>query len=78
MVFTLNAIPIKSTLDETDTNVWAALVGKVVTKARAVGNSIQDDNDLTIIRIRTTKTEVMIAPGKDYVMVAIHKQIREM
>lgn len=77
MVFSNKGIPIKSTLDETQTTLWAALVGEVVSKARIVGKSVEEGSNLTMLRIRSTRHEVMIAPEKDYILVALHKQLKE-
>lgn len=77
MVFTMDGVAIKSNLDETQTTLWAALVGEVVKNAREVGKSIEEGNNFTMLRIRSTKHEVMIAPEKDYMLVSIHQQVNE-
>lgn len=77
MVFSNKGIAIKSTFDELQTTLWAALVGKVVAKARTVGKSVEEGSNLTMLRIRSTQYEVMISPEKDWILVAIHKQVNE-
>lgn len=77
MVFSKNGIVIKSTLEETLTKLWAALVGEVVRKARSVGKTIEEGSNLTMVRIHTAQHEIMISPEKDFVMVAFYKQTNE-
>jgi dynein light chain roadblock-type len=77
MLFNLNGVAIKSNLDESQTNLWAFLVRDVVNRARVLGKSIAEGNNLAMLRIRTTKYEVMIAPEKEFIMVSLHKQINE-
>lgn len=77
MVFSLDGIAVKSTLSDAQTTIWGALIGEVVSKARSVGKVIEDGNNFTLLRIRSTKHEVMIASEKDYILVAIHQQVVE-
>ena len=56
-------IPIKSTLDQATTNQYAAAHSQLAAKARSVVRDIDPQNDLTFLRFRTKKHEVMVAPG---------------
>lgn len=57
-------IPIKTTLDNTTTVQYAGLIGQLSDKARSVVRDLDPTNDLTFLRIRTKKHEIMVAPGK--------------
>ncbi|XP_053552745.1 dynein light chain roadblock-type 1-like [Bombina bombina] len=56
-------IPIKSTLDNPTTMQYAGLMHQLVMKARGSIRDIDPQNDLTFLRIRSKKNEIMIAPG---------------
>lgn len=77
MVFKNNGVAIKSNLDESQTNLWAVLVAEVARKAKSVGKSMSNGNSMTMVRIRSTKYEVMITPEDDYILVSIHQQVDE-
>eukprot|EP00695_Tsukubamonas_globosa_P001153 TRINITY_DN209_c0_g1_i4.p1 TRINITY_DN209_c0_g1~~TRINITY_DN209_c0_g1_i4.p1 ORF type:complete len:100 (+),score=15.98 TRINITY_DN209_c0_g1_i4:77-376(+) len=50
---------------------YSALVTQLATKARSVVRDIDATNDLTFLRVRSKKHEIMIAPDKDYVLIVI-------
>lgn len=77
MILTSDGIVIKSNLDEMQATLWSTMVIDVMSKARIVVKSIEEGNNLTMLRIRSTEYEVMIATEKDHVFVAIHKQVGE-
>lgn len=67
----LIGIPIKSTLDNASTVQYAANIHQLLMKARGIVRDIDPQNDLTFLRVRSKKNEIMIAPGKEkytYVM----------
>ena len=55
--------PIKSTLDNSASMQHAALLHQLTAKARSVVRDIDPQNDLTFLRIRSKKNEIMVAPG---------------
>ena len=57
-------IPIRSTLDNATTVQYASQVGQLTTKARCTVRDLDPTNDLSFLRVRTNKHEIMIAPGK--------------
>lgn len=77
MIFNNDGIAIKSSLDESQTNIWAALVADLTSKAKSVGKSISEgkSNNMTMVRIRSTKYDVMITPEDDHILVSIHQQV---
>ncbi|XP_053297896.1 dynein light chain roadblock-type 1, partial [Pleuronectes platessa] len=56
-------IPVKTTLDNSSTVQYAGLIHQLVMKARSTVRDIDPQNDLTFLRIRSKKNEIMIAPG---------------
>uniref|UniRef100_A0A3P9QED3 Dynein, light chain, roadblock-type 1 n=1 Tax=Poecilia reticulata TaxID=8081 RepID=A0A3P9QED3_POERE len=57
-------IPVKSTLDNQSTVQYSALIHQLVMKARSTLRDIDPQNDLTFLRVRSKKNEIMIAPGE--------------
>ncbi|KAE8576587.1 hypothetical protein XENTR_v10004252 [Xenopus tropicalis] len=66
-------IPIKSTMDNQTTVQYASLMHQLVMKARGSVRDIDCQNDLTFLRIRSKKNEIMIAPDKDYFLIVIQQ-----
>ena len=57
-------IPIRTTLDNSTTVQYASLLHKLTVQARNVVRDTDPTNDLTFLRVRSKKHEIMIAPGK--------------
>uniref|UniRef100_A0A3Q3KHW8 Dynein light chain roadblock n=1 Tax=Monopterus albus TaxID=43700 RepID=A0A3Q3KHW8_MONAL len=64
-------IPIKTTLDNSSTVQYAGLIHQLVMKARSTIRDMDPQNDLTFLRVRSKKNEIMIAPDKDYFLIVI-------
>lgn len=64
-------IPVKSTLDNTTTVQYAGLMSQLADKARSVVRDLDPGNDLTFLRIRSKKHEIMVAPDKDFILIVI-------
>eukprot|EP00727_Mastigamoeba_balamuthi_P001672 m51a1_g11501 putative dynein light chain roadblock-type 2-like (160) ;mRNA; r:2678-4989 len=64
-------VPIRSTLDNTETQQYAALVTQLASKARSTVRDLDPSNDLTFLRVRSKKHEIMIAPEKEYTLIVI-------
>ncbi|KAK3536661.1 hypothetical protein QTP86_015457 [Hemibagrus guttatus] len=64
-------IPIKTTMDNSSTVQYAGLLHQLVMKARSTVRDIDPQNDLTFLRVRSKKNEIMIAPDKDYFLIVI-------
>ena len=63
IVVNAEGIPIKTTLDNSTTTQYASLLQQLTSKARSVVRDIDPQNDLTFLRIRSKKHEIMVAPG---------------
>lgn len=69
--FSKKGIPVKSTLDNTTTVQYAGLMSQLADKARSVVRDLDPSNDLTFLRVRSKKHEIMVAPDKDFVLIVI-------
>lgn len=70
-LFPHSGIPIKSTMDNPTTTQYASLMHNFILKARSTVREIDPQNDLTFLRIRSKKNEIMVAPDKDYFLIVI-------
>ncbi|KAJ8259191.1 hypothetical protein COCON_G00182030 [Conger conger] len=71
IIVNAEGIPVKTTLDNSSTVQYAGLIHQLVMKARSTVRDIDPQNDLTFLRIRSKKNEIMIAPDKDYFLIVI-------
>uniref|UniRef100_A0A0K8TPR0 Dynein light chain roadblock n=1 Tax=Tabanus bromius TaxID=304241 RepID=A0A0K8TPR0_TABBR len=71
IVVNSEGIPVKSTLDNTTTVQYAGLVSQLSDKARSVVRDLDPSNDLTFLRVRSKKHEIMVAPDKDFILIVI-------
>lgn len=71
MIVNNAGIPIRSTLDSTETQQYATLLAQLTAKSRSTVRDLDPSDDLTFLRIRTRKHEIMIAPDKDYTMIVL-------
>jgi len=63
IVVNSEGIPIRTTLDNSTTVQYAGLIHQLTQKARSTVRDIDPQNDLTFLRLRSKKHEIMIAPG---------------
>uniref|UniRef100_A0A4X2LU79 Dynein light chain roadblock-type 1 n=1 Tax=Vombatus ursinus TaxID=29139 RepID=A0A4X2LU79_VOMUR len=66
IVVNSEGIPIKSTMDNSTTMQYANLMHSFILKARGTVRDIDPQNDLTFLRIRSKKNEIMVAPGGSF------------
>ncbi|XP_036101742.1 dynein light chain roadblock-type 1 isoform X1 [Molossus molossus] len=71
IVVNTEGIPIKSTMDNPTTTQYANLMHNFILKARSTVREIDPQNDLTFLRIRSKKNEIMVAPDKDYFLIVV-------
>ncbi|XP_076047781.1 dynein light chain roadblock-type 2-like isoform X2 [Oratosquilla oratoria] len=62
IVVNSEGIPIKSTLDNPTTIQYTGLISGLTDKAKSVVRDLDPTNDLTFLRVRSKKHEIMIAP----------------
>ncbi|ROI16169.1 Microtubule-associated proteins 1A/1B light chain 3A [Anabarilius grahami] len=63
IIVNAEGIPIKSTLDNASTVQYAGNIHQLLMKARGIVRDIDPQNDLTFLRVRSKKNEIMIAPA---------------
>ncbi|EDW75829.1 uncharacterized protein Dwil_GK14988 [Drosophila willistoni] len=68
-----DGIPIKTTLENTQTVHYAALMQSLVVKARQVVLDLDATNEFTLLRMRTLTHEVILAPSDDFYCIVIQK-----
>ncbi|XP_037900207.1 dynein light chain roadblock-type 2-like [Glossina fuscipes] len=71
IVVNKEGIPVKSTLDNTTTVQYADLMSQLTDKARSVVRDLDPSNNLTFLRVRSKKHEIMMAPNRDFILVVI-------
>lgn len=64
--------PIRSTIEDTVVqNQYAHLISALAAKARHCVRDLDPTNDLSFLRIRSKKNEIMVAPDKDFILIVI-------
>jgi dynein light chain roadblock-type len=67
-------VPIKSNITTTaEQTRYAAMVTALSEKARHCIRDLDPTNDLTFLRIRSKKNEIMVAPERDFTLIVIQK-----
>ncbi|KAL0811427.1 hypothetical protein ABMA28_009830 [Loxostege sticticalis] len=54
---------------------YAGLMSALVDKAKAVVRDLDPSNDLTFLRIRSKKSEVMVAPDKEFILIVVQHPV---
>ncbi|XDV52612.1 hypothetical protein PO909_021326 [Leuciscus waleckii] len=73
IIFSKEGIPIRSTLDSAMTVKYVGLLHQLSMTTRSTVRDIDPQNDLTFLRIRTQKREIMVTADKEYQMIVIQK-----
>ncbi|KAL9975367.1 hypothetical protein ACROYT_G012522 [Oculina patagonica] len=71
IVVNSEGIPIRTTMDNSTTVQYAGLIHQLTSKARSTVRDIDPQNDLTFLRVRSKKHEILVAPDKEYLMIVI-------
>ncbi len=58
-------------MDNETTSQHAALLQQLSDKSRNIVRELDPNDDLSFIRLRTRKHEIMIAPDRDYLLAVI-------
>ncbi|CAB4395891.1 roadblock-type dynein light chain [Rhizophagus irregularis] len=62
---------IKSNLDPTLNKKYSDLITKLIEQATFCVKEMDETNDLSFLRVRTKKHEIMIVPDKEYLLIVI-------
>ncbi|CAG8552096.1 9491_t:CDS:2 [Paraglomus brasilianum] len=60
---------IKSTLDDVPTKKYSEIINKMVNQTRGHIADIEEGNELTFLRVRTKKYEIIVHPENGYILV---------
>lgn len=71
-----NGNPIKSTMNDKTSLHYAGLFGQVIDKANFAIESLDPENELDFLRIRTRKHEVIITPD-DYLVFVVLQSLSD-
>ena len=71
LIVNTDGIPIKTTLEPAETVQLGALVTHFAKKTRGVIQQLDPENELTFVRVRSKKHEILIAPDDDYTLVVL-------
>ncbi|GAU96178.1 hypothetical protein RvY_07663 [Ramazzottius varieornatus] len=71
MVLTQDGVILRSTLDDETAASYASVVHDLVSRTRHGVRDLDPGNDLSFLRIRTKKHEIMVAPDRDYLLIVI-------
>ncbi|CAF0879563.1 unnamed protein product [Brachionus calyciflorus] len=73
IVMNNDGIPIRTTLPQNKTALYVGLIHGLAVKTKSAIKEMDHQNDLTFIRLRSHKDEVLIAPDKEFTMIVIQK-----
>ncbi|KAJ3183031.1 Dynein light chain roadblock-type 2 [Geranomyces variabilis] len=62
---------IRSTLDNIQTQQISTLVTQLAARGKSVVRDLDPEDDLTFLRIRSKKNEIMVAETKQYLLITI-------
>ncbi|TNJ27246.1 Roadblock-related dynein light chain [Giardia muris] len=71
VIINSDGIPIRTSLDEEQATIYAGICSQLVMKGRALINAIDPSDELRLLRFRSRKYELLLAPDKGYVMIVI-------
>ena len=73
IVINSDGIPIKTTLDNALTVQTAALIHGLFLKAKSTVKEINPADNLELIRLRSFKHEILVAPSPEYLLVCMQE-----
>ncbi|CAF1395043.1 unnamed protein product, partial [Didymodactylos carnosus] len=62
---------VRSNIDSSTTMSLSGLIKTLTDKAKGCVRDIDPQNDLTFLRIKTKKQEILVAPDKDYLTIVL-------
>eukprot|EP00090_Calanus_glacialis_P017402 TRINITY_DN27119_c0_g1_i1.p1 TRINITY_DN27119_c0_g1~~TRINITY_DN27119_c0_g1_i1.p1 ORF type:complete len:104 (+),score=25.18 TRINITY_DN27119_c0_g1_i1:102-413(+) len=71
IVINSSGIVTKTTMDNTATAKMTSMVRSITSQAKSVVRDLDPINDLAFLRMRSNKTEILIAPDEDYILVVL-------
>lgn len=71
VILTSDGVPIRSDFPENETNLYSALVAHFVQRTKKALEDIPDSGETEIIRIRSKKSELIVAPYGNFIFIAV-------
>ena len=71
MIVNQKGVAIRSTMPQNETIEYGSLISQFYTKAQATIKSLHPEEDITFIRIRSNKHEIMIAPDREFSLIVL-------
>lgn len=71
IVVNSEGIPLRTDLDNSNTLLHASLCKALVSMANNTVRDIDPENELTILRVKSKKNELIISPWDDYLLIVI-------
>ncbi|KAM8892352.1 dynein light chain roadblock-type 2-like [Spinachia spinachia] len=78
IVVNTEGIPIRTTLDNSTTVVYAELLRHLTMKARNTVRDIDPQNDICFLRMRTKKHDILVAPENNFLLIVIQKHVNSL
>lgn len=64
LVMNSDGVPVRTTMDTTLTNSYSAVLSRLSDQSRSAIRDLDPLNEVTFIRMRSKKNEILMAPGK--------------
>ena len=71
IIMDANGLAIRSTFSEELSQQYCEMFSELCIAARNSVRTLDPENDLTFMRVRSHKHEIMVAPAKDYVLLVV-------
>merc|ERR1719446_1513430 len=71
VIVNADARPIRSTLEAKDSEQLAHKMSELCAKARSAVRTLDPQNDLTFLRVRSKKHEILLAPEKEFTLIVL-------
>ncbi|XP_071823561.1 dynein light chain roadblock-type 2-like [Apostichopus japonicus] len=77
IIINAEGTPVKTTLDDSTTLQYAALIHQLTATAKGTIREMDPQNDLTFLRIRSKKHEIMVSPEKGFMLIVVQNITEE-
>ncbi|KAF8818064.1 putative dynein light chain roadblock-type 2 [Cardiosporidium cionae] len=71
VIVNAEGVTLRSTLDTKSTAQYASIISELSFRAQNLIQDLDPQNDLSFLRIRTKKHEIMVSPSKEFLLIVI-------
>ncbi|XP_022234770.1 dynein light chain roadblock-type 1 [Drosophila obscura] len=64
-------VPMRTSMDTTSSHIFAEKMGPMVRMARAMVRELESTDDLTYLRMRTVKREILVAAENEHMIILV-------